>query len=49
MTMMIYILGAYINNGAQLRWLIDPDERRLEVYRNGQPVEILEDPLTLSG
>lgn len=39
----------YIANGAQLGWLIDPQERRVEVYRVGQPVEILDNPQTISG
>lgn len=39
----------YMDNGAQLGWLIDPRSRRVEIYRPGQPVEILEHPDTLSG
>lgn len=39
----------YIANGAQLAWLIDPQERRVEVYRTGQSVEILQDPQLVSG
>jgi len=39
----------YIDNGAQLGWLIDPQTRRVEIYRPGQAVEILERPSTLSG
>jgi Uma2 family endonuclease len=39
----------YIDNGAQLGWLIDPQSRVVYVYRPGQPVERLEDPLTLTG
>jgi Uma2 family endonuclease len=33
----------------QLGWLIDPTNRRVEVYRPGQEVEVLENPSTLSG
>jgi Uma2 family endonuclease len=29
--------------------LIDPKHRRVAIYRQGQPVEILENPKTLSG
>jgi Uma2 family endonuclease len=29
----------YIDNGAQLGWLIDPEARSFEVYRPGQPPE----------
>jgi Uma2 family endonuclease len=39
----------YMDNGAQLGWLIDPQNRRIHVYRPGAPVEVLEDPATLSG
>jgi Uma2 family endonuclease len=39
----------YIDNGAQLGWLIDPIDKRVYVYRSGQPVEQLDDPETLSG
>ncbi|HWQ32194.1 MAG TPA: Uma2 family endonuclease [Blastocatellia bacterium] len=39
----------YIENGAQLGWLIDPLEHRVHVYRPGAPVEILDHPLTISG
>ncbi len=39
----------YIANGAQLGWLIDPQNRQVEIYRPGQAVEILENPATLSG
>jgi Uma2 family endonuclease len=39
----------YRDNGAQLGWLIDPKNKRVEVYRVGQAVEVLENPDTLSG
>ena len=39
----------YIENGAKLGWLIDPKNRRVEIYRPGQDVEILDAPKTLSG
>lgn len=39
----------YLDNGAKLGWLIDPKHRRVYVYRPGQPMEQLEDPLELSG
>jgi Uma2 family endonuclease len=42
-------LQEYIDNGTRLGWLIDPQNRRVEIYRPGQPVEILENPSTLSG
>jgi Uma2 family endonuclease len=39
----------YIENGARLGWLIDPIEKRVYVYRPGQPAESLDNPDTLSG
>ncbi|MCA1565526.1 MAG: Uma2 family endonuclease [Acidobacteria bacterium] len=39
----------YMANGAQLGWLIDPQERRVSVYRPGTGVEGLDDPHTVSG
>jgi Uma2 family endonuclease len=39
----------YMNNGIKLGWLIDPKTRRVEIYRPGQAVEVLESPTELSG
>ncbi len=39
----------YMGNGARLGWLIDPQTRQVEVYRQGQDVEILDNPTTVSG
>ena len=39
----------YIANGAQLGWLIDPQERRVHIYRPNAEVEILESPTSVSG
>lgn len=39
----------YMENGAQLGWLIDPKERRVYIYRQGQPEECLENPETIAG
>jgi Uma2 family endonuclease len=39
----------YMNNGARLGWLINPQDRQVEIYRQGQQVEVLPAPLTLSG
>lgn len=39
----------YMENGARLGWLIDRKNQRVEIYRQGQDVEILENPATLSG
>ena len=37
----------YIENGARLGWLIDPIERKVHVYKNGEPVRALDNPDTL--
>ncbi|HBB31100.1 MAG TPA: hypothetical protein DDZ80_23940 [Cyanobacteria bacterium UBA8803] len=39
----------YMENGARLGWLLDPKHRRVEVSRPGQEVEVLENPVELSG
>ena len=39
----------YIDNGAQLGWLLDPSDRRVYVYRSGVAMECLENPATISG
>ncbi len=39
----------YIDNGVRLGWLIDPKNKTVEIYRNGQDVEVLKSPTTLSG
>jgi Uma2 family endonuclease len=39
----------YIANGARLGWLIDPKNKRVEIYRQNQGVEVLAHPVTLSG
>ncbi|MEH1806954.1 Uma2 family endonuclease [Nostoc sp.] len=39
----------YIENGTQLGWLIDRKNKRVEIYRPGKDVEILDNPTSLSG
>ncbi len=39
----------YLDNDLRLGWLIDPQAQRVEIYRPGQAVEILESPIALSG
>ncbi|MFN9206138.1 MAG: Uma2 family endonuclease [Pseudanabaena sp.] len=39
----------YQDNGCRLGWLIDPESKRVAIYRLGQPIEILEAPTSLSG
>ena len=39
----------YMDCGVRLGWLINPDEKQVEIYRQGQNKEILDNPQTLSG
>lgn len=39
----------YIANGVRLGWLIDSQNKRVEVYRPMQNIEVLDSPATLSG
>ena len=39
----------YLANGVKLGWLMEPKGKTVEIYRAGQPVEILSNPKTLSG
>jgi Uma2 family endonuclease len=39
----------YMDNGCLLGWLIDPKHKRVAIYRQGQPVEILDNPKILLG
>jgi Uma2 family endonuclease len=39
----------YMDNGAQVGWLIDPQTRTVGVYRVGLEVEVLSNPVELSG
>ena len=39
----------YLENGAQLGWLIAPKIRQVEIYRPNQEQEILQSPAILSG
>ena len=39
----------WVDNGAQLGWLIDPLEKKLYVYRPGAVAECLDNPETVSG
>lgn len=42
-------MGKYMENGAKLGWLLDPQNRCVEIYRSQSPVEVLENPTELSG
>jgi Uma2 family endonuclease len=39
----------YLENGAQLGWLIDPLERKVHIYEPNHPVNILHNPESVSG
>ena len=39
----------YLDNGVQLAWLIDPETKRVYIYRPGAPIEELQAPQTVSG
>ncbi|MGB3691151.1 MAG: Uma2 family endonuclease [Spirulinaceae cyanobacterium] len=39
----------YIDNGARLGWLLDPQHRQVEIYRPGLAVEVRKNPSELSG
>ena len=41
-------MDEYMANGARLGLLIDPQNRRVHIYRPEQPVEILEEPTAVS-
>lgn len=42
-------MAEYRDNGARLGWLIDPEARRVHVYRPDREVEVLEDPERVTG
>jgi Uma2 family endonuclease len=42
-------LEEYIENGAQLGWLIDPQEKKVWIYRPNSAVECLDHPVMVSG
>lgn len=39
----------YMENQVKLGWLINRKTRRVEIYRQGEEVEVLQSPMTLSG
>ncbi|NCJ07926.1 Uma2 family endonuclease [Synechococcales cyanobacterium C] len=38
----------YLGSGIRLGWLINPEDQQVEIYRPGQPVEVLQAPSSLS-
>ena len=39
----------FIENGARLGWLIERKNKKVEIYRQDRDVEVLDNPVTLSG
>ena len=39
----------YMNCGVRLGWLINPEDRQVEIYRHSKDTEILDNPQSLSG
>jgi Uma2 family endonuclease len=39
----------YMDSGVRLAWMFNPQEQQVEIYRQGQPVEVRELPTKLSG
>ncbi len=39
----------YMENGARLAWLVDPEERKVHVYRPDETVRVLDNPEKISG
>jgi len=39
----------YIQNGLRLGWLINPQDKQVEIYRPNKEVEVLNSPISLSG
>ena len=42
-------MNEYMNCGVKLGWLINPDVKEVEIYRNGQDQEVVDHPSRLSG
>lgn len=38
----------YVDNGTRLGWLIDPFKKSVHIYRPGTPVELVQDPSSIS-
>lgn len=39
----------YLDSGVKLGWLINPEDKQVEIYRNGGDKEVLNNPQSLSG
>jgi hypothetical protein len=43
------LVAEYRDNGVRLGWLINPQDKQVEIYRLGKDIELLEAPATLNG
>lgn len=48
LTELEFRMQEYIDNGAQLGWLINPQNCQVEIYRQGQQKDVLHSPVALS-
>ncbi|MEL6164653.1 MAG: Uma2 family endonuclease, partial [Cyanobacteria bacterium J06628_3] len=39
----------YLQNGVRLGWLVNPQDKQVEIYRQNQLVEVVNIPIKLSG
>ena len=39
----------YMNNGVKLGWLINPEQKQVEIYRQGKDKQVLDNPSSLQG
>lgn len=42
-------MAEYIDCGVRFGWLINPTDKQVEIYRQGEDVEVLDNPQSLSG
>ena len=42
-------MAEYISNGVRLGWLIDPENKRVHIYRANGEIEVLDNPQKVSG
>ncbi len=42
-------ISSDIDNGLLLEWLIDTKNKKVEIYRPNQPIEVVDNPTSLSG
>jgi Uma2 family endonuclease len=42
-------MNEYIQNGLRLGWLINPQDAKVEIYRLGKAVEVIQMPVIISG